>query len=87
MKIPLPNHMLLSLDAPTVAAYARNKNGHRRLWVWCRYCKAWHSHGQGEGHREAHCSGATPYTRTGYNLALAGKWRASMNDGPPNADA
>ncbi|MBM4041586.1 MAG: hypothetical protein FJ290_24055 [Planctomycetes bacterium] len=23
--------------------------------VWCRYCKAWHSHGIGLGHRGAHC--------------------------------
>ena len=30
-----------------------------------------HAHGSGEGHRIAHCHRQTPYTATGYNLALA----------------
>jgi hypothetical protein len=84
VKVPLPNGMLLSLDAPTVAAYSRDLKRHRRLLVWCRYCTAWHSHGDGEGHREAHCSDETPYTRTGYNLALVGTWTQTMQDGPPS---
>ncbi len=83
MKVPLPNGMLLSLDAPTIAAFARNHDGNRRLMVWCRYCDKWHSHGQGEGHREAHCSESTPYTLTGYNLAFAGSWKKSFEVNPP----
>jgi hypothetical protein len=65
MKVPLPNDMPLDLTAPTLAAYARNRNGHKRLLVWCKFCGVWHSHGQGEGHREAHCQEETPYSRTG----------------------
>ena len=83
MKVPLPNDMPLDLTAPTLAAYSRKRNGHRRLLVWCKYCEAWHSHGQGEGHREAHCQEETPYSRTGYNLALAGRWHWSYKHGPP----
>jgi hypothetical protein len=34
-----------------------------------------HRHGPAEGHREAHCNDpASPYWKTGYNLALAGTW-------------
>jgi hypothetical protein len=40
--------------------------------VWCRYCEVWHEHGPAEGHRIAHCQQETPYSRSGYNLALAG---------------
>ena len=83
MKVPLPNDLPLDLTAPTLAAYHRNRNGHKRLMVWCKYCGVWHSHGQGEGHREAHCQEETPYSRTGYNLALAGRWYPSYRHGPP----
>ena len=31
MKVPLPNDLPLSLDAPTLAAYARNLNGMRTM--------------------------------------------------------
>ena len=33
------------------------------LKFWCPFCKAWHHHGVGEGHRVEHCSyqvGKTP---------------------------
>ena len=44
--------------------------------MWCKHCKKWHRHGAAEGHREAHCNdSASPYWKTGYNLAYAGKWR------------
>ena len=56
--------------------------GRRRpelLRVWCRYCKCWHLHGMGYGHRVAHCVDwdrrgrdiISPYRDTGYYLAAA----------------
>jgi hypothetical protein len=72
MKIPLRNGQLLAIEAPVLRAYAVHSLGRSRWLVWCKYCRDWHSHGGGDGHREAHCSEPTPYTRTGYNLAAAG---------------
>lgn len=40
------------------------------LKMWCQYCKQWHFHGKGEGHRRAHCIKDTPYKKTGYILRL-----------------
>lgn len=35
--------------------------------VWCAWCRAWHLHGTGLGHRTAHCTIATsPFHQTGY---------------------
>jgi len=47
--------------------------------TWCRYCKVWHHHGAGPGHRVAHCFDhdrggkriQSPYRQTGYILVLA----------------
>lgn len=60
----------LNLDAPTFPAVEAAEAG-RTVWrVWCRHCETWHVHGPGEGHREAHCAHpASPYARTGYNVA------------------
>lgn len=35
---------------------------------WCRYCKKLHRHGEGDGHREAHClvDSTSPFLKTGY---------------------
>lgn len=74
MKVPLPNGQLLSLDAPTVLAIAVRENGTLRWKMWCKYCEMWHSHGPGEGHREAHCNKETPYVQHGYNLAATNTW-------------
>ena len=49
------------------------------LRVWCRYCKCWHLHGAGGGHRVAHCGDVdrhcrpivSPYKDTGYFLVVA----------------
>jgi len=39
------------------------------LKVWCRYCRSWHNHGPGAGHRVAHCADPlNPYYRSGYIL-------------------
>jgi hypothetical protein len=72
VKILISDFAVLNLDAPTVAAYAVPHETGVAWGVWCKYCECWHPHGIGEGHREAHCKDATPYTRTGYNLAFAG---------------
>src|SRR4051794_35606798 len=69
MKIPTPDGFLIDVTAPVLPAF---EVGHRWI-VWCDECKDWHEHGAGEGHREAHCNRPTRYSRTGYNLSLAGK--------------
>ena len=57
---------------PTLAAKEVEEDGVKVWLVWCKYCRRWHAHGPGKGHRVAHCKPRTPYTATGYNLALAG---------------
>ena len=57
---------------PTLDAYS-TKTDYK---VWCRYCQKWHIHGQGDGHRMAHCYLRTsPYMETGYFIKLAGAWQ------------
>ncbi len=64
-----PPHFI-DVEAPVLGATEVTVNG-RTLWrIWCRHCKRHHWHGPGEGHREAHCSGQTPYSDSGYNLAF-----------------
>jgi hypothetical protein len=54
-----------------------------RQKFWCPFCKEWHTHGVGEGHRQAHCHPQvknkntkiqeyvdSPYEKTGYYLRL-----------------
>jgi len=42
------------------------------LWkVWCVFCRRWHWHAAGPGHRAAHCTEPSLYTATGYILVLA----------------
>ena len=37
--------------------------------AWCPYCRRYHIHGAGEGHRVAHClDDASPFDGTGYYL-------------------
>lgn len=39
------------------------------LMFWCPFCKEWHRHGKGKGHRHAHCTNPdSPYNITGYIL-------------------
>lgn len=80
MKIPTPEGLLIDLTAPVVAANAVRYMGGERWFMWCEACREWHTHGPGEGHREARCSGETQYTATGYNLALAGMMTRSVAD-------
>jgi hypothetical protein len=70
MKVPTPL-AVIDLDAPVLPAIERREKGRIRWLVWCQYCLEWHVHGPGAGHREAHCCEETPYTKSGYNLALA----------------
>jgi hypothetical protein len=84
MKVPISETALIDLDAPVLPAYETVIKGTVRWLVWCRHCGKWHGHGAAEGHREAHCSDpASPYWKTGYNLAYAGEWkRDSCNNLP-----
>ena len=76
MKVPISEYALIDLDAPVLAAYEASIKGSVRWLVWCKHCGEWHGHGPTEGHREAHCQDSrSPYWKTGYNLAYAGKWQ------------
>ena len=78
MKVPIDHYAVIDLDAPTLPAYEAGIAGVTVWRVWCAHCCRWHQHGAGEGHREAHCHDpASPYERSGYNLALAGPSRPS----------
>ena len=53
---------------PRLPAYPRT-DGVPGLRVWCCWCDRWHVHGDGYGHRVAHCHNDTsPYADTGYVL-------------------
>jgi hypothetical protein len=70
VKVPINQVACIDLDAPTLPAERIKVHSVVRWRVWCRHCAAWHYHGPGEGHREAHCTDpASPYWRSGYNLA------------------
>ncbi|EEL38300.1 hypothetical protein bcere0020_43510 [Bacillus cereus Rock3-29] len=60
---------------PSVLAIERDEKGN--LSTWCQYCRKFHHHGTGEGHRDAHCiEEDSPYIRTGYilkKMKLGGK--------------
>jgi hypothetical protein len=76
MKVPISDCQLIDFDAPVLPAYETLLDGSTYWVVWCKHCKKWHRHGPAEGHREAHCNdSASPYWKTGYNLAYAEKWR------------
>lgn len=39
------------------------------LRFYCAFCKRYHNHGEGEGHRIAHCHNSeSPFDKTGYIL-------------------
>jgi len=57
---------------PVLLAYLR-KDGHG-LKAWCPFCRKWHLHGWGLGHRVAHCDVIeSPFRRTGYELRAANR--------------
>jgi len=65
-----------TVKRPELPAYPTGGGG---LRVWCCWCGEWHSHGNGYGHRAAHCVTQSPYCETGYILtdpeALERLWR------------
>lgn len=39
--------------------------------VWCPWCRVWHFHGWGNGHRSAHCAcRLSPFRDTGYDVVI-----------------
>jgi hypothetical protein len=55
------------MEYPTIEA-VKSKLGHQ-LEFYCTYCRKWHFHGRGDGHRVAHCfKPDSPYKRHGYVL-------------------
>ena len=65
-------HTYDAIDIPPVLdAYDRQDGC--GLAIWCIYCKRYHFHGHGEGHRVAHCfKEDSPYQRSGYTLKPIG---------------
>ena len=57
------------LDIPEVMGYV---DQYDRVVILCYHCYSIHWHGQGFGHRSAHCSEETPYSRTGYIIVPGG---------------
>ena len=53
---------------PVLYAIPRSDKGF--LSAWCPFCKKWHNHGKGEGHRVAHCGEGSPFKKTGYVLKV-----------------
>ena len=54
------------------------------LAVWCRYCRKWHVHGHGSGHRVEHCHiEDSPYRKTGYILRPIWKPVPTFKNGNP----
>ena len=38
---------------------------------WCPFCRTWHRHGPGAGHKVAHCTEPdSPFKKTGYHVRL-----------------
>ena len=62
----------MTAPKPQLPAYPRD-DGLTGLRVWCGHCGRWHYHGDGYGHRAAHCHrGGSPYRETGYVLTRPG---------------
>jgi hypothetical protein len=62
---------------------------HFAQWrFWCRFCRRYHLHSAGEGHRVAHCvDDQSPYRRTGYVLALDPLHRPTPGSMTPQREA
>lgn len=59
---------------PVLPAYRTKAwDGTPLALVWCGECFKWHTHGQSDGHRTAHCtSPKSAYYRSGYILRVVG---------------
>lgn len=63
-------------SAPVVPAFA---TGDKQWAMVCVFCRRWHFHGAGAGHRAAHCHiDSSPYCKRGYILEYAGKLTAEI---------
>ena len=50
------------------------RDGCSGMRFWCPFCKEWHYHGKGNGHRGAHCTADdSPFNQTGYELRMMSK--------------
>lgn len=50
-------------------------NGQWTQYFWCPFCKGYHSHGEGGGHRVAECwNPDSPFKRTGYIVKPVWGW-------------
>lgn len=60
---------------PVLLSIHQVVNGTEYFRAWCPFCKKWHYHGPGEGHRVAHCGdeSRSPFRETGYILKDARK--------------
>ena len=45
------------------------------MTFWCPFCKTWHTHGRGDGHRVAHCGSSeiSPFFNQGYIIKMMSK--------------
>jgi len=44
------------------------------MMFWCPFCRKYHRHGRGDGHRAAHCTNPdSPYNETGYIIRMMSK--------------
>jgi hypothetical protein len=84
VKISIDDVAVLDLDAPVLSAYEAKYRGVVRWFAWCKHRRERHDHGPTEGHWEAHCRDpSSPYWKSGYNLAYAGKWVTGRGLGSP----
>ena len=69
---------LFDSDAPILRTFEVVDDLGRTLWrVHCPFCRDWHYHGPGFGHRVEHCPVPTPFSETGYNIALVRRWKSA----------
>ena len=53
-------------EMPMFKCFPREQDT-RMLQFWCPFCRKFHKHGRGPGHRAAHCVGtSSPLNKTGY---------------------
>jgi len=58
------------MDTPIIKCEPR-KDFEGGMEFYCPFCRDYHRHGRGEGHRGAHCtSEQSPFKATGYIITL-----------------
>lgn len=69
----LENENFKGKDYPVLISILLKFRGGSQQYCWCPECKEFHLHGEGNGHRVAHCyEGKSKYRRTGYCLSPSG---------------